>query len=61
MIWAGDNRDFAPCWRVRQFIKEPLGDWEVLVDANSGAIRRVADVWRAVGRVFPVEEVMECW
>ena len=25
------------------------------------AVRRVADVWRGVGLVFPVDEVMECW
>lgn len=25
------------------------------------AVRRVADVWRSVGLVFPVDEVMECW
>jgi hypothetical protein len=43
VIWAGDNRDFAACWRVRQFMEDPMGDWEVLVDAQSGTIRRVAD------------------
>jgi Zn-dependent metalloprotease len=43
VVWAGDNRDFAVCWKVWQFVSDPLGDWEVLVDANSGQIRRVAD------------------
>ncbi|HEY3294553.1 MAG TPA: hypothetical protein VGL38_03890 [bacterium] len=43
VIWAGDNRDFAACWRVRQYMEQPRGDWEVLVDANTGAIRRVED------------------
>ena len=43
VIWAGDNRDFAPCWKVRQYLDDPMGDWEVLVDANNGAIRRVED------------------
>lgn len=43
VIWAGDNRDFAVCWRVRQYLENPMGDWEVLVDANSGQIRRAAD------------------
>jgi hypothetical protein len=41
VLWAGDNRDVTVCWRVRQFLSAPRGDWEVLVDANSGAIRRV--------------------
>ncbi|MCB1060193.1 MAG: hypothetical protein KDB65_08170 [Calditrichaeota bacterium] len=43
VIWAGDNRDFVPAWRVRQFVEDPMGDWELLVDANTTAIRRVAD------------------
>ncbi len=43
VIWAGDNRDIAVCWRVNQFLDTPRGDWEVLVDASSGAIRRVKD------------------
>ena len=43
IIWAGDNRDFAVCWRVRQFMTQPRGDWEVIVDATNGRIRRVAD------------------
>lgn len=25
------------------------------------SVRRVADVWRSVGLVFPVDEIMECW
>jgi hypothetical protein len=33
-------------------------DWE---RKGEQAIRRVADVWRSVGRVFPVDEIMECW
>ena len=43
VIWAGDNRDVVPCWKVRQYLDDPMGDWEVLVDANNGAIRRVED------------------
>jgi zinc metalloprotease ZmpB len=43
VIWAGDNRDFAVCWQVWQYLDDPMGDWEVLVDANTGAIRRVID------------------
>ncbi len=43
VIWAGDNRSIVPCWRVWQYMEEPMGDWEVLVDANNGAIRRVVD------------------
>ncbi|HEY3294092.1 MAG TPA: choice-of-anchor J domain-containing protein [bacterium] len=43
VIWAGDNRDFAVCWKVNQFMSDPRGDWEVLVDANTGQIRRAVD------------------
>jgi Zn-dependent metalloprotease len=43
VIWAGDNRDYTLCWRVWQYLENPMGDWEVLVDAQSGMIRRVHD------------------
>ena len=55
VIWAGDNRDFVPCWKVRQYLEDPIGDWEVLVDANNGAIRRAEDracYINGTGRVF---------
>lgn len=48
VIWAGDNRDFSLCWKFRAYYDAPLGDWEVLVDANSGAIRRVKDLSSSV-------------
>jgi Zn-dependent metalloprotease len=47
VIWAGDGPDGqrppSVCWRVWQYMEDPMGDWEVLVDANNGAIRRVVD------------------
>ncbi len=55
VIWAGDHRDAAVCWRVWQYMEEPMGDWEVLVDANNGAIRRAVDRacnLNGTGRIF---------
>jgi hypothetical protein len=55
VVWAGDNRDAAVCWRVRQYLSDPMGDWEVLVDAQNGTIRRVVDRARNIdgtGLVF---------
>jgi hypothetical protein len=43
VVWAGDHRDYAVCWRVWQFLENPMGDWEVLIDAQNGGIRRVMD------------------
>jgi hypothetical protein len=48
VIWAGDNRDFAACWRYHVNYTEPYGDWEVLVDATSSQIRRVKNIAVAV-------------
>lgn len=47
MVWAGDNRDFALCWQYWGNHTDPYGDWQVLVDARTGEIRRVRD--RAMG------------
>ncbi len=50
VIWAGDHRDYVPCWKYRAFHEQPRGDWEVLVDAQTGAVRRVRDrAWNVNG------------
>jgi Zn-dependent metalloprotease len=43
VIWAGDNESSRLCWRVWQYLEKPMGDWEVLVDAQNGRIHRVYD------------------
>ncbi|MCB1059382.1 MAG: M36 family metallopeptidase [Calditrichaeota bacterium] len=58
VVWAGDNRDFALCWRVLVNYSEESdagGDWEIMVEASSGAILRAKDIAMAVngtGYVF---------
>ena len=44
VVWAGDNRELAPCWKYRACYAAPMGDWEVLVDAQSGRIHRAKDM-----------------
>jgi Zn-dependent metalloprotease len=58
VVWAGDNRDYSLSWRVLVNYSEETeanGDWEILVDAGSGAIVRAKDIAAAVngtGYVF---------
>ncbi len=58
VVWAGENTDFDLCWRVLINYSEPTdakGDWEIMIDANSGAIRRAKNIAMAVngtGYVF---------
>jgi zinc metalloprotease ZmpB len=44
VVYAGENRDFAICWKYHRFHEQPNGDWEVVMDANSGQIRRCKDI-----------------
>ena len=43
VVWAGDNRENLPCWRVRLARVNPGTEWEVLIEAGSGRVRRVED------------------
>ena len=57
VIWAGDNRDFSLCWRVIVNYAEKSyarGDWEIMVDASSGQVRRAKNTAEgdATGYVF---------
>ncbi len=55
VVWAGDNSDFSPCWKYRTSYEEPFGDWEILVDARDGRIRRCLNRMQTVngsGLVF---------
>ncbi len=47
VVWAGDNRDFATSYRVHvnySELTDSNGDWEIIVDANSGAILRAKNL-----------------
>lgn len=42
MVWPGDDATRL-VWQVRVEAQEPRGDWEVMVDAQTGELVRVAD------------------